>query len=145
MIGMHYLRHPVGDSFARRCSFFMAERHVCQCGELHSSCTGHRLDDQSVQLHGRFRRTCRRNGGERIWEAHRNHYYQRLILAGWSHRKTAVSEYAFMLMCSGAAMLCLLASPAVQLLVTGSLAAAFVAAMRAIDLRWRKFSASAHD
>src|SRR4029079_1058591 len=24
--------------------------------------------------------------GERTWEAHRKHYYQRLILAGWSHR-----------------------------------------------------------
>jgi UDP-GlcNAc:undecaprenyl-phosphate GlcNAc-1-phosphate transferase len=95
--------------------------------------------DTSITLVRRFLR------GERIWEAHRKHYYQRLILAGWSHRKTAVSEYAFMLMCSGAAMLCLLASPVVQVLVMGSLAAAFAVAMRAIDLRWRKFSASAHD
>jgi len=83
--------------------------------------------------------------GERIWEAHRKHYYQRLILAGWSHRKAAVAEYAFMLMCAAAAMLCLRASPIVRLLAIATLAGAFTVAMRAIDLRWRQFSASAHD
>jgi UDP-N-acetylmuramyl pentapeptide phosphotransferase/UDP-N-acetylglucosamine-1-phosphate transferase len=83
--------------------------------------------------------------GERVWEAHRKHYYQRLILAGWSHRKAALTEYAFMLMCAAAAMLCLRASPAVQLIVIATLAGAFAVAMRAIDLRWRQFSASAHD
>ncbi|MBI3716419.1 MAG: glycosyltransferase family 4 protein [Betaproteobacteria bacterium] len=33
---------------------------------------------------------------ERIWQAHRSHYYQRLILAGWSHRKTALASYTLM-------------------------------------------------
>jgi UDP-N-acetylmuramyl pentapeptide phosphotransferase/UDP-N-acetylglucosamine-1-phosphate transferase len=27
---------------------------------------------------------------ERIWEAHRSHHYQRLVLAGWGHRRTLV-------------------------------------------------------
>lgn len=35
--------------------------------------------------------------GERIWLAHREHYYQRLILSGWSHRKTVTSYYFLML------------------------------------------------
>lgn len=35
--------------------------------------------------------------GEKIWIAHRDHYYQRLILAGWSHRKTVTSYYFVML------------------------------------------------
>ena len=35
--------------------------------------------------------------GEKIWLAHREHYYQRLILAGWSHRKTVTSYYFVML------------------------------------------------
>ncbi|MEE9411664.1 MAG: glycosyltransferase family 4 protein [Methylococcales bacterium] len=35
---------------------------------------------------------------EKIWEAHREHYYQRLILLGWSHRRTALAEYSLMLM-----------------------------------------------
>jgi hypothetical protein len=34
---------------------------------------------------------------ERIWIAHREHYYQRLILSGWSHRKTVISYYFLML------------------------------------------------
>ncbi len=34
---------------------------------------------------------------EKLWVAHREHYYQRLILRGWSHRKTAVSYYILML------------------------------------------------
>jgi len=36
--------------------------------------------------------------GERVWEAHRSHYYQRLILSGWTHRRTAFWEYALMLL-----------------------------------------------
>jgi UDP-N-acetylmuramyl pentapeptide phosphotransferase/UDP-N-acetylglucosamine-1-phosphate transferase len=34
--------------------------------------------------------------GERIWKAHRSHYYQRLILSGVGHRATAYFEYALM-------------------------------------------------
>ena len=34
--------------------------------------------------------------GERVWEAHRSHYYQRLVLMGWGHRKTVVAEYGVM-------------------------------------------------
>lgn len=35
--------------------------------------------------------------GEKIWVAHREHYYQRLILSGWSHRKSVTSYYFLML------------------------------------------------
>ena len=35
--------------------------------------------------------------GEKIWVAHREHYYQRLILSGWSHQKTVTSYYFLML------------------------------------------------
>ncbi len=34
---------------------------------------------------------------EVLWRAHRGHYYQRLILSGWSHRKTALAAYLLML------------------------------------------------
>ena len=54
--------------------------------------------DASVTLVGRVLR------GERVWEAHRQHYYQRLILSGWSHRKTAIWEYALMLACAALAL-----------------------------------------
>jgi UDP-N-acetylmuramyl pentapeptide phosphotransferase/UDP-N-acetylglucosamine-1-phosphate transferase len=49
--------------------------------------------DATVTLVRRLRR------GERIWLAHREHYYQRLVLAGWGHRKTVLAEYAIMLAC----------------------------------------------
>ena len=35
--------------------------------------------------------------GEKIWQAHRSHYYQRLIQMGWGHRNTALAEYLLML------------------------------------------------
>lgn len=34
---------------------------------------------------------------EPFWKAHRRHYYQRLILGGWSHRKTCFLYYFLML------------------------------------------------
>ncbi len=34
---------------------------------------------------------------EKVWQAHRSHYYQRLVRLGWGHRKTVLSEYALML------------------------------------------------
>ncbi|NJN37081.1 MAG: hypothetical protein HC794_08530, partial [Nitrospiraceae bacterium] len=48
------------------------------------------------------RRVLRR---KRIWEAHREHYYQRLVLNGWSHRRTVLAEYGVMLLCGGLAVL----------------------------------------
>lgn len=42
--------------------------------------------------------------GERFWEAHRSHYYQRLVLLGWGHRRTVLAEYVLMLACAGSAM-----------------------------------------
>lgn len=47
--------------------------------------------DASVTLLSRLARR------EKIWLAHREHYYQRLILSGWSHRKTVTSYYLLML------------------------------------------------
>jgi UDP-N-acetylmuramyl pentapeptide phosphotransferase/UDP-N-acetylglucosamine-1-phosphate transferase len=95
--------------------------------------------DASVTLMRRLLR------GQRVWQAHRQHYYQRLILSGWSHRKTAASEYALMLACSSAGLLCLRASPAAQLTVIGALAIAFAIAMWAVDHNTRQFSTGAHD
>lgn len=47
--------------------------------------------DASVTL---ARRALRR---EAVWRAHRSHYYQRLVLHGWSKRRLALAEYALML------------------------------------------------
>jgi UDP-N-acetylmuramyl pentapeptide phosphotransferase/UDP-N-acetylglucosamine-1-phosphate transferase len=45
--------------------------------------------------------------GEKVWEAHRNHYYQRLIQMGWGHRKTALCEYLLMLVTGSTAVFAL--------------------------------------
>ena len=34
--------------------------------------------------------------GEKIWRAHREHYYQRLVRMGWGHKKMTLAAYAFM-------------------------------------------------
>ena len=43
--------------------------------------------------------------GERVWQAHKSHYYQRLVQSGWGHRKTVLYEYVLMLACGLSALL----------------------------------------
>lgn len=82
--------------------------------------------------------------GERVWEAHRQHYYQRLILSGWSHRRTAWSEYGLMLLCSATALAGLQQPPAGQIAPIFALALTIAAAMWAVDRRWKRFSGTTH-
>lgn len=56
------------------------------------------IADATVTL---VRRLMRR---EKIWQAHKTHYYQRLVQAGWGHRKTVLVEYAIMLGCGMTAL-----------------------------------------
>ncbi len=42
--------------------------------------------------------------GERIWDAHRSHHYQRLVLAGWSQRRTVLRSYVLMAACGATAV-----------------------------------------
>ncbi len=53
--------------------------------------------------------------GEKVWEAHRSHYYQRLVLLGWGHRRTVLTEYALMLACAGFALLAVRLPPVGQI------------------------------
>jgi UDP-N-acetylmuramyl pentapeptide phosphotransferase/UDP-N-acetylglucosamine-1-phosphate transferase len=54
--------------------------------------------DASVTL---VRRLLRR---ERVWQAHREHFYQRLVRSGWGHRRTALVEYVLMIACGASAL-----------------------------------------
>ncbi|MBI1195690.1 MAG: hypothetical protein GC138_07585 [Gammaproteobacteria bacterium] len=38
--------------------------------------------------------------GERVWEAHRSHAYQRLVQHGWGHKKTVLRAYLLMAACA---------------------------------------------
>jgi UDP-N-acetylmuramyl pentapeptide phosphotransferase/UDP-N-acetylglucosamine-1-phosphate transferase len=42
--------------------------------------------------------------GEKIWQAHREHYYQRMVQSGLGHRNTALLSYALMLAAGGCAV-----------------------------------------
>jgi UDP-N-acetylmuramyl pentapeptide phosphotransferase/UDP-N-acetylglucosamine-1-phosphate transferase len=63
------------------------------------------IADASVTLTKRLLR------GERVWLAHREHYYQRLVLLGWSHRVTALVYYLLMLSSGASALAALLLRP----------------------------------
>jgi UDP-N-acetylmuramyl pentapeptide phosphotransferase/UDP-N-acetylglucosamine-1-phosphate transferase len=51
---------------------------------------------------------------EKVWQAHREHYYQRLVRAGWSHRKLVLHEYGIMLALAASACVMLVSPPAIQ-------------------------------
>lgn len=71
--------------------------------------------------------------GEKVWVAHREHYYQRLIQSGWSHRRLALMAYLLMLATAGSACLLINASVPAQVLVLAALAGVYVLLMRSID------------
>ncbi len=52
--------------------------------------------------------------GKRVWQAHREHVYQRLVQSGWSHRRTVSWSYLLMLAVGGSAVMALNLKPAVQ-------------------------------
>lgn len=78
--------------------------------------------------------------GEKIWQAHRSHYYQRLIQLGWGHRKTALVEYALMFGV-GTTAICLLGQPFMVVVMAHLVwAGIYALLMSAIDARWAKRS-----
>jgi phospho-N-acetylmuramoyl-pentapeptide-transferase len=96
--------------------------------------------DASVTL---LRRTLR---CERFWQAHKTHYYQRLVQLGWGHRDTALAEYALMAVCGAAALWSLGQPHGMQLTVLGAAILLYCALAAAIDLAWlRHQSASRND
>ena len=82
--------------------------------------------DASVTL---VRRTV---AGERPWLAHRSHFFHRLVLLGWGHRKTVLHEYVLMLACAGSAAVALRIAPGAQAVLLGAWAAAYVMLMRGV-------------
>lgn len=77
--------------------------------------------------------------GEKVWHAHKEHYYQRLIRMGWSHRQTALVEYALMGGSGSIALICLFAPQSVGLMSAALWGAVLVALMWLVDSRWRDF------
>jgi len=88
--------------------------------------------DASVTLVQRLLRS------ERVWQAHKTHYYQRLVQSGWGHRRTVLAEYALMLACSFSALAARNADPMWQWLVIGGWALIYMLLMRGVSLLEQK-------
>ena len=76
--------------------------------------------------------------GERFWEAHNKHYYQRLVRMGWGHRRTALAEYALMLACGTTALWALREPLPLQLGALVGLVALHAALALWVDHAWRR-------
>jgi UDP-N-acetylmuramyl pentapeptide phosphotransferase/UDP-N-acetylglucosamine-1-phosphate transferase len=77
--------------------------------------------------------------GERVWRAHRDHYYQRMVRMGLGHRTTAWIAYGAMIVCTGAALLGREQAPEMQ--ATAFLGTSALLALLAIwvDINWGRF------
>ena len=83
-----------------------------------------------------IRRTFR---GQRPWRAHREHFYQRLVRAGWGHRRTVLWSYALMLKCSLIAVICFcFTAVTVQGIMLGLLTVAYIALITGINAMERR-------
>ncbi|WP_456415613.1 MraY family glycosyltransferase [Thiolapillus sp.] len=76
--------------------------------------------------------------GRKVWQAHREHVYQRLVQMGWSHRRTVLWSYALMLAAGGAAVMALNQNTFVQWATMASWAAAYATVILLVGLRERR-------
>lgn len=76
--------------------------------------------------------------GEPFLEAHRQHYYQRLVRLGWGHRRTVLHEYALMLACAGSALLAVRLPPPGQWALLCAWGIAYTLLMRHVSVLERR-------
>lgn len=80
--------------------------------------------------------------GVKVTEAHREHYYQRLIQMGWSHGTVALVEYGLMLAAGVSAISALQQGvPWMLLLVWCGI---YAVLMMVVDMAWRRFKREQH-
>lgn len=79
--------------------------------------------------------------GERFWQAHRDHYYQRLVRMGWTHGKLALAEYGLMAACGVSALVLLQQTFEFQMAGLAVWVVIYLGLMSMIDARWAKCTA----
>lgn len=94
------------------------------------------ITDASITL---LRRVLR---GEKFWQAHREHYYQRMVRSGLGHARTALVWYAVMAAGIMLATYTLGLPPAVQWCVVVAWIVVLCLMGVAVDLRWRRFQST---
>ncbi|NPT56081.1 MraY family glycosyltransferase [Paraburkholderia elongata] len=97
------------------------------------------IADASITLARRLLR------GERFWQAHREHYYQRMVRSGIGHAKTALTWYVLMVAGIMLAICALGRSVIFQSCVLAVWIAVLCAAGALVDLRWRRFQSTLSD
>lgn len=97
------------------------------------------IADASVTL---LRRLLR---GEKFWQAHREHYYQRMVRAGVGHRRTALYWYLIMLAGIIVALWAKGRPEPQQWLAFFAWYGVLACIGLAIDMRWRRFQSAAEN
>ncbi len=75
--------------------------------------------------------------GARVWEAHRDHYYQRLVQMQLGHRGTALAEYLLMLACGAAALWAMTLASYAQQALLSIMVLLYVILIVVIERAWR--------
>ena len=78
--------------------------------------------------------------GEKVWQAHREHYYQRMVQSGFGHRNTALLGYLLMLAAGASAIWAMRQHIAVQLGIGIAWCAIYLVMMRVFDRYWERHS-----
>lgn len=86
--------------------------------------------DASVTLAKRLLR------GEKVWQAHCEHYYQRLVQMGWGHRRTALAEYVLMVLAGASATWAIGQDGRTQLVFGIGWGLVYLWAMWLVDTKW---------
>ncbi|CAD6524390.1 Undecaprenyl-phosphate alpha-N-acetylglucosaminyl 1-phosphate transferase [Paraburkholderia metrosideri] len=97
------------------------------------------IGDASVTLARRLLR------GEKIWQAHREHYYQRMVRSGAGHAKAALTWYVVIAAGIMIAIYALGCTATVQACVVVVWIVVLCGAGAAVDLRWRRFQSTLSD
>ncbi len=77
--------------------------------------------------------------GERVWEAHREHYYQRMVRSGLSHARMTSIWFGFMLTGGALAIILLKQAQWIQWTGIASWMVILIVAGLIIDRRWARF------
>jgi len=76
--------------------------------------------------------------GERFWESHRSHYYQRVNRLGAGHGGTLAAYGTLMIACAGTAVACEIAAPRWGAAALAAWCVAHGVIFAAIDYHWRR-------
>lgn len=76
--------------------------------------------------------------GARVWEAHRDHYYQRLVQLGLGHRGAALAEYVLMATCAFTALIAMTLTSFEQYAILSVTGLIYLALIVSIERAWRR-------